>query len=246
MTSYDFLTECCEEEAETQDAANHSCEAEELQKAMSELRFVKGAIRRANSVMSRTLGKINRLERENQQLMERLGETEGHKSLFTPFKDKHGCMIPLGSLVWNGMAVNAVTALRCEDGMEPMVDYEEGCDPASHVEICVLDANGEPITVGDTVYVVNGSGVTRRVEGINPEAGAALLDDNLGSVDGNLLAHRSPDSWEELEKNIYQSPTYYAMKCKGLSHGEVCLYTYIDMMKDLVSRAKRLAGVEND
>nr|DAH17426.1 MAG TPA: hypothetical protein [Caudoviricetes sp.] len=246
MTSYDFLTELSEGEAETQDAANHSCEAEALQKAMSELRSVKDAIGRANSVMSRAFGKINRLERENWQLMERLEEIEGGKLLFTPFKDKHGCMIPLGSFVWNGRAVNVVTALRYEDGMEPMVDYEEGCDRVFDVELCVLDANGEPITVGDTVYVVNGSGVPRRVEGINPEASAALLDDNLGSVDGNLLAHRSPDSWEELEKSAHQSPTYYAMKCKGLSHGEVCLYTYFDMMKDLVSRAKRLAGVEND
>lgn len=246
MTSYDFLTECCEGEAETQDAAKHFCEAEALQKAMSELRSVKSAIGHANSVMNRAFGKINRLERENRQLMERLEEIDGGKLLFTPFKDKHGCTIPLGSLVLNGREVNVVTALRYEDGMEPMVDYEEGCDPASGVELCVLDANGEPITMGDTVYVVNGSGLPRSVEGINPEAGAALLDDNLVSVDGSLLARRSPDSWEELEKNIYQSPTYYALKYKGLSHGEVCLYTYIDMMKDLVSRAKRLAGVEND
>ena len=80
MTSYDFLTECCEGEAETQDAAKHFCEAEALQKAMSELRSVKSAIGHANSVMNRAVGKINMLERENRQLMERSEEIEGGAS----------------------------------------------------------------------------------------------------------------------------------------------------------------------
>ena len=65
----------------------------------------------------------------------------------------------------------------------------------------VLDADGVPIKVGDTVYFVGGAGVRYAVKDIGFEPGGAFVDIIDEKVRGSLmvnpekLTHERPDSW---------------------------------------------------
>ena len=65
----------------------------------------------------------------------------------------------------------------------------------------ILDADGVPIKVGDTVYFVDGAGVRYAVKDIGFEPGGAFVDIIDEKVRGSLmvnpekLTHERPDSW---------------------------------------------------
>ena len=72
MTSYDFLTECNEEETGGGDASKPCREAEDLQLVMYGLKAAKKSIGEVNGCLNRAGGKINKLERENKRLKDEL------------------------------------------------------------------------------------------------------------------------------------------------------------------------------
>lgn len=123
-----------------------------------------------------------------------------------------------------------------------------------------LDADGEPIRIGDVLY---SSGNELRVVSITVKADEACVgvhtDDGafLPSVNPKYLSRKKPepaDSWEKLEEDARKTACNYApaprnedglVTCDGcrFQKSESCSN---EMMIDLVERAKKLAGIEEE
>ena len=133
----------------------------------------------------------------------------------------------------------------------------------------VLAADGEPLEVGQTVYV-NATGKTHHVTEVDAvfkrfrsmeqvdgsQTGSAAtvkgFDRMLGEpcavidfagieqrVSGTLLTHEQPDSWERLEADAGKNPFDY---CKDVGHRlDTCENSEAYKARDLVRRAKKLA-----
>lgn len=133
------------------------------------------------------------------------------------------------------------------------------------------DCDGVPIEVGEVVYYCDkesgepkaGFGPFRVID-YDPHAQAVLLRYEKGGVDGygnysesfescELLTHRKPDSWEKLEEDARKGPCNYfgiledravtCINCQKSTQatGHSCR---VNMQIDLVKRAKKLAGIE--
>lgn len=126
----------------------------------------------------------------------------------------------------------------------------------------VLDADGVPIEVGDTVYC-DDDPEPLQVDLIY--AGSTgyctvRLKDSAGiytSADAPRLSHKKPeppDSWEKLEKDARKTACAYAPAPRnedGLTTCDGCPFLKSEscsneMKTDLVKRAKKLAGVEEE
>ncbi len=115
----------------------------------------------------------------------------------------------------------------------------------------VLDADGVEIGVGDTVYEPNGKRGT--VVRVHPQTGCVDLsqgDCDAYCMDAESLTHTRPDSWGRLEEDAAKGLCeYFGFSDRPCNEGEGCpayeqggCATY--KAKDLVRRAKALAGVE--
>lgn len=108
----------------------------------------------------------------------------------------------------------------------------------------VLDADGVPIKVGDTVYFVDGAGVRHAVKDIIFEPGGAfvgIIDEKVRCplmVNPDTLTHERPDSWEKLEEDAKLAPRDY-LESRGMNPEKP--ERIASMMADLVRRAKALA-----
>ena len=116
----------------------------------------------------------------------------------------------------------------------------------------VLDADGVEIKVGDTVWHEDGS--EWLVEEMNRYGVRCFDGGKRRTFDSKYLAHIGPDSWEKLEEDMAKHPCVYAADVKGgeFSRCSECPW-YSDcggararevMARDIVRRAKALAGVE--
>ena len=119
----------------------------------------------------------------------------------------------------------------------------------------VLDRDGVPIEVGDTVYKADGSAYTVELvlrgkdgKGLNVRI-LSKAGDVYGVRDEDLT-HEEPESWERLEEDAAKGACAYfgssEFSCKE------CLYFGREhdcsglMAMDIVARAKALAGVGAD
>lgn len=109
----------------------------------------------------------------------------------------------------------------------------------------VLDADGVPIEVGDTVYFVDGNGSALIVERIDANGGDPAVDlvysgekIHWHSANPEKLTHERPDSWERIEEDAKLAPRAYLEK-RGMNPEKTKLVA--SMMADLVRRAKALA-----
>lgn len=98
----------------------------------------------------------------------------------------------------------------------------------------VLDADGAPVNVGDTVYFVGGSGTRFAVKDIDFKPDGAFVDiideDRYSAtVNPESLTHERPDSWERLEEDAYHLVMSEYLETPEKDVG------------DLVRRAKALA-----
>lgn len=124
----------------------------------------------------------------------------------------------------------------------------------------VLDADGVEIKVGDTVW--HEDGTMLRVDGFGGiEDGETIVNVHIirgatpwRAVRSLSLTHTGPDSWEKLEEDMAKHPCVYAADVKGgeFSRCSECPW-HSDcggarasevMARDIVRRAKALAGVE--
>ena len=135
----------------------------------------------------------------------------------------------------------------------------EGFQPDAYMKL-PLDADGEPIRVGDVLY---SSGNECRVVSITVKADEACVgvhtDEGvfLPSVNPKYLSRKKPeppDSWEKLEKDARKTACDYAPAPRnedGLTTCDGCPFLKSEscsneMTIDLVERAKKLAGIEEE
>lgn len=117
----------------------------------------------------------------------------------------------------------------------------------------VLDADGAPIKVGDTVYC-DGEDEPLRVSHITDSIKVTLIDDHASyyTVKPSRLSHERPDSWERLEEDARKTACNYAPAPRnedGLTTCDGCRFQKSEscgneMTLDVVERAKKLAGIE--
>lgn len=154
-------------------------------------------------------------------------------------------------------------ALRAE--LDDWKGNAEGFEPYAYMRLPV-DADGVPIRVGDRVWYV---GTDIEITNDDPQQVVGLV--TVFAADGiyvmtrdftdkairpEMLTHKAPeppDSWEKLEEDALKDPcTYFGkfedqnVSCLKCPHsfdvtGRNCLK---NMRLDLVERAKRLAGIE--
>lgn len=116
----------------------------------------------------------------------------------------------------------------------------------------VLDADGVEIKVGDTVYGVGRSQHSFDVidpHHIDLEVGEAFSvrcfdrdEHEECHCKPKLLTHTRPDSWERLEEDADKNPFDY---CKDVGHRlDTCENSEAYKARDIIRRAKKLAGVE--
>lgn len=107
----------------------------------------------------------------------------------------------------------------------------------------VLDADGVPINVGDTVYGDDEASPLTVVRLFKDATGATLVDsaDSLGTYFTfvpSRLTHERPDSWERIEEDAKLAPRDY-LESRGMNPEKPERIAF--MMADLVRRAKALA-----
>lgn len=135
----------------------------------------------------------------------------------------------------------------------------EGFEPDAYMKL-PLDADGEPIRIGDVLY---SSGNECRVVSITVKADEACVgvhtDEGvfLPSVNPKHLSRKKPeppDSWEKLEEDARKTACDYAPAPRnedGLTTCDGCPFLKSEscsneMTIDLVERAKKLAGIEEE
>ena len=136
-------------------------------------------------------------------------------------------------------------ALWCEnDGLDGRLRGSY-CKRVKRPAPKVLDADGVPIEVGDTVYL-RSNGRKGEVTGFYEEDGVTwvAVSYELGSdrmtvnTEGKALTHERPDSWERIEEDAKLAPRDYLEK-RGMNPEKT--ERIASMMADLVRRAKALA-----
>lgn len=147
------------------------------------------------------------------------------------------------------MRVRSVTfvangwSLRCERRGVDGVLYGSFGERVKRPAPKVLDADGVPIKVGDTVYFVGGSGARYAVKDIDFKPDGAFVDiidegRYSATVNPEILTHECPDSWERIEEDAKLAPRDYLEK-RGMNPEKT--ERIASMMADLVRRAKALA-----
>lgn len=119
----------------------------------------------------------------------------------------------------------------------------------------VLDADGVPIEVGDTVYL-RSNGRDGKVVGFYEDKVETCVNETWVSVsyelgsdrmtvntDGKALTHERPDSWERIEEDAKLAPRDYLEK-RGMNPEKT--ERIASMMADLVRRAKALAKADSE
>lgn len=178
--------------------------------------------------------------------------------------DADGVEIKVGDTVWHedGTELVVIAFGDVQDG-ETMLVVEHVAGPTEWDEVrClsvthrrrVLDADGVEIRVGDTVWHEDGS--EWLVEEIT-RLGARCFDgDRRRTFIPAFLTHTPPDSWKRLEEDAAKHPCVYAegvkggkfSKCSECPWGNECDGSRAGemMARDVIRRAKALAGIEVD
>ena len=141
----------------------------------------------------------------------------------------------------------------------------EGFEPDVYMKL-PLDADGEPIRIGDVLY---SSGNECRVVSITVKADEACVGVQtaegafLPSVNPKYLSRKNPapleddqaDSWEKLEADMMKGTTCFYFGCEESTEDCFCCPHGIEKSGmpcwknervDILKRAKKLAGIEEE
>ena len=162
-----------------------------------------------------------------------------------------------GETVWSVDSGTRYTVEKITDELIPIKCCSEmGSTVSLHPsqlthERPVLDADGAPIKVGDTVWYWTGAerGVVESIDA-NSILPLVVYRGDSGELYRDAakdVTHTKPeiDTWERIEEDATKlSPYYYARDVMGLDTDKMPPKESrrIDMMRDLVRRAKKLAG----
>ncbi len=180
------------------------------------------------------------------------------------FRDANGLELHVGDYVIDELGeCFCVMGLNREDGATAAyADLGNSrtsleCAPCKSLELDERphDCDGVPIEVGDVLYqtTFGGKPIGDPME-VERYTGNALFVKGLAlPINAWSCTHREPDSWEKLEKDAKKNPCRYfgmfddqSASCTTCPHGpwatdRICGE---DMRLDLIKRAKRLAGIE--
>lgn len=135
----------------------------------------------------------------------------------------------------------------------------EGFEPDAYMRLPV-DADGVPIRIGDEMNI-DGDSMTVLGYRLQDDMLLFIAEDKKSCLcftpEPSRVRHFKPepaDSWEKLEEDAMkypcgyfgfpEGPSTYCLKCKGkLEAGFTC---FQNMNLDLIRRAKRLAGIEEE
>ena len=162
----------------------------------------------------------------------------------------------------NGIMNGHISKLKAleEDNAELRAKLEAWIQSDDSYMKLPLDADGEPIRIGDVLY---SSGNECRVVSITVKADEACVgvhtDEGafLPSVNPKYLSRKKPepaDSWEKLEEDARKTACNYALAPRdedGLTTCDGCRFQKSEscsneMTLDVVERAKKLAGIEEE
>lgn len=155
--------------------------------------------------------------------------------------------------------ISKIKALE-EENAELMAKLEAWIQSDDSYMKLPLDADGEPIRIGDVMY---SSGNECRVVSVTVKADEACVgvhtDEGafLPSVNPKYLSRKKPepaDSWEKLEEDARKTACNYALAPRdedGLTTCDGCRFQKSEscsneMTLDVVERAKKLAGIEEE
>lgn len=160
----------------------------------------------------------------------------------------------------NGIMSNHISKLKAleDENAELRAKLEAWIQSDDSYMKLPLDADGEPIRIGDVLY---SSGNECRVVSITVKADEACVgvhtDEGafLPSVNPKYLSRKKPepaDSWERLEEDARKTACNYApapLNEDGLVTCEGCPFQNSEscgneMTLDILKRAKKLAGIE--
>lgn len=127
--------------------------------------------------------------------------------------------------------------------------------PTGYMEL-PLDADGVPIRIGETLFIeIDGDVFSGKVNEMvfSGEDGWAITLDNTDGFAPKSFNHKPPDSWEKLEEDAQKTACAYAhapIDNKGFTTCEGCRFRNNEcnhaMTLDVLKRAKKLAGVEEE
>lgn len=161
--------------------------------------------------------------------------------------DADGVEIRVGDVLYSIETGDSVTVDSIEPG-NPWFSTTDGtlhhCAKFTH-RAPVLAADGKPLREGETVWHKQ-TGRATTVKGFDRMLGEPCAVVDFAGIEqrvsGTLLTHERPDSWERLEEDADKNPFDY---CKDVGHRlDTCENSEAYKARDLVRRAKKLAGVE--
>ena len=169
--------------------------------------------------------------------------------------DADGVEIREGDVLYSIETGDSVTVGSIEPG-NPWFATTDGtlqhCAKLTH-RATVLAADGRPLREGETVWFTPknlGYPIECRVEKVNGDGSCELIDvvipTNRPTINPGKLTHERPDSWEQLEEDCAMKADDYARERMGIDPKKTpsVKSRKVDMARDLVRRAKKLAGVE--
>ena len=236
------------------DPVPRSCMEKRLARLQRQIDESHAALRRRRGIISELNHRASDLTRENAELRKR-AMPDGME--WPRYED--GEMVRIGGTAQFGsddvMEVVGVELNHfgyvlhgsINDGMRECVDGDEYGVTVKRPAPKVLDADGVEIRVGDEVWDVDGSGPFI-VSGFVGEPLAVIFEIaecNDLPRKPSQLTHERPvaDTWERLEKDACKGVCdyFHAYKCDECEHveGGCCK----NMARDIVRRAKALAGV---
>lgn len=162
----------------------------------------------------------------------------------------------------NGIMIDHISKLKAleDENAELRAKLEDWIQSDDSYMKLPLDADGEPIRIGDVLY---SSGNECSVVSITVKADEACVgvhtDDGLflPSVNPKYLSRKKTepaDSWEKLEEDARKTACAYApapLNEDGLVTCDGCPFQKSEscgneMMLDILKRAKKLAGIEEE
>ena len=240
---------------------------EDLRSGIEHLKQAKAHMSKANGIMSNHISKISELEEENAGLRAKLEAfIQSDDSYMKLPLDADGEPIHIGDVLYSRgnecrvvsitvKADEACVGVHTDEGVflpsvNPKYLSRKNTEP---LESEVLDADGVPIEVGDTVYYDED---VRPLEVVRLHAGdggycTVGVKDSEGriiSADAPRLSHKSPDSWEKLADDVADFDAFeYCVDVLEIDTSDFSEAQERRTMKaDVIRRAKKLAGIEEE